>query len=103
MGADRFFKLTENIRLDLLELYGSGYVIDHCISAFSEYQEHFSYCIYVTDMLRAIVTSGRTAEVTRWVDLITPQQEEPQNTEELAENIKARFINGLGGGVIECI
>ena len=98
MGAERYFKLSETIRLDLLELYGSGYVIDHCISAFLEEEEKKSYCIYVTDALRAYINaSGRVTLNERWADLIKPRKP-IEDIEEEAAGIKNRIINGLKRG-----
>ena len=39
MGAAEYLEQIRTIRLDLLELFGSGYVIDHCVSAFSKKKE----------------------------------------------------------------
>ena len=62
--------MTEDIRLDLLELYGSGYVIDHCISALSRRREkteeklEFMRCItYFADCLKVITENTANAVV----------------------------------------
>lgn len=34
IGADEYFDAVKTIRLDLLNLLGSGYVVEHCVSAF---------------------------------------------------------------------
>lgn len=38
----------------MLDLFGSGYVIDHCISAFLKLQRKELYQTYVTDALKVI-------------------------------------------------
>lgn len=69
-------------------------MIDHCISAFSEYEKEKTYCIYVTDSLQALVnSSGRAVISSRWIDLITPKKVETRS----AEEIKQSIIDGLKG------
>ena len=46
--------MIKTIRLDLLELMGSGYVIEHCISALSELRREKTYQYYVADALKNI-------------------------------------------------
>ena len=100
MGANEYFELIQSIRLDLLDLFGSGYVIDHCISALSRKGEkakekqkmltcmnYFADCIkvitentaksvrqdqgsYVTRRLNDLLDSDRTAEPERSGDEI---------------------------------
>ena len=61
MGANEYFELIQSIRLDLLDLFGSGYVIDHCISALSrkgekakEHQEMLTCMNYFADCIKII-------------------------------------------------
>lgn len=46
--------MISTIRLDLLDLMGSGYVVDHCISALSLNAENLKYQLYITDCLKNI-------------------------------------------------
>lgn len=70
-----------------MELFGSGYVIDHCISAYNLYTEDKIYKMYVTDVLRA----GR--DIPRWIDLI--EQSYGDENKETAEEIVSRLSEGL--------
>lgn len=102
MGADEYFRLCESIRLDLLELYGSGYVIDHCIAAFHAIQEEKGYRMYVTDALKAIAENSARYIVrgvsepiefgatmrSRWADLgeePVKKKDEPEDNRTCAE------------------
>lgn len=73
----------------MLEVYGRGYVIDHCMSSFYKYTEEHTYRIYVTDVLRFI--SGEKA-LMRYYDIINVKKKEPEKSaKEVKEQIKGRF------------
>lgn len=87
MGEREFKECIQSIRLDLLELFGRGYVIEHCVSAFVKMQEDKAFRVYVTDALKAIAdnTARQVKGATlskRFVDLITPEP----SAEEIADN-----------------
>lgn len=87
----------------MVELLGSGYVIDHCISAFSKEQEEKAFRIYLTDALKVISenTAGgerRSAMSKRWIELMDIQTEEPMGTmsaDEKADKIITDLKNRL--------
>lgn len=79
MGADEYFRCIRSVRLDLLELMGSGYVIEHCVATFSEYCKEQAFRIYMADGVKCISESvanylggsylqGRYAEIIRGDD-----------------------------------
>lgn len=93
----------------MLELFGRGYVIEHCIAALKADNEEKAFKVYVTDALMAIadntthlvgaegvVDYGKKFEK-RWADLITPQEqpeEKPEDnrpSEEIAADIWERI------------
>ena len=65
---------------------GSGYVIDHCVSAFLKSRREELYQEYVTDALKVI---GRLN--VRFADLFKPQETRTAN--EIIDSIKKK----LGG------
>ena len=67
-------------------MLGSGYVIDHCVSAFLKAQREELYQIYVTDALKAIGNLN-----IRFIDYFKP--EETRTAEEIIDSIKQK----LGG------
>lgn len=74
----------------MVELLGSGYVIDHCISAFSKSQEEKAYRVYITDALKVIsenTAGGESTKMmsTRWIELMDFKTDEPQDTESANE------------------
>ena len=94
----------------MLELYGKGYVIDHCASVYLERREERLYRIYVTDALKAIAENtthylgaddmfdyGASLSL-RWIEALEPQQEEEiiddRSCEEVAHSIWERIRNG---------
>lgn len=114
MGADEYQSLIHTIRLDLLEIFGSGYVIDHCISAFSlkqdqlrREQEEKVYRNYIADCLKVITENtaksamGEAYYITnRLADIIDPNPaaEEEKTGDEIAEEIMKKAGLSFGGG-----
>lgn len=80
-----------------MELFGSGYVIDHCISAYNLYAEEKLYKVYVTDCLKILVGG----EFMRYNDIVESlynhDNKEIESAEEIIERLSAR-LDELGGG-----
>ena len=82
MGADKYLKYIQTIRLDLLELFGNGYVIDHCIALLKKEREERIYRVYITDGLKAIsetlqsIRGSGSALSVRWLDLVEKKDKE---------------------------
>lgn len=74
------------IRLDLLELFGSGYVMEHCVSAFLEHRRNQLYQTYITDALKEIGKLNM-----RFEDWFKP--EETRTAKEIINGIRKK----LGG------
>lgn len=74
-----------------MEIFGRGYIIEHCISTFKILQKENLYRSYMADILRALL---RNPEVPRYSDLIAdfhdPKEKNPD-----PEEIKDRIKNGL--------
>ena len=98
------------IRLDLLELYGREYVIEHCTSVYLKRREDRLYKVYITDVLKAIAentTHYQGAEEMfdygssismRWIDVIEPQEEvketDDRSCTDIVDDIWERIRNG---------
>ena len=75
----------------MLELYGSGYVIEYCIAAFNRLQEEKLYRIYVTDALKVI--GGLNV---RYCDLISASvPREERSGEEIITSLSEK-LNEIG-------
>lgn len=104
VGADEFRRLIADIRLDMLDLLGKGYVIDHCVSLFHKEQKDKQYRAYITDALMAITETladrygGRKMSI-RWIEMNQPPKPEDERTgEEIKESIMSK-LKKLGGEV----
>ena len=77
----------------MLELFGSGYVIDHCVSAFLEYKKDELYRVYVTDSLKHLARLD-----TRYADIIKDfgKPKETRTAEDIISGIRSK-ITELGG------
>ena len=104
MGSDTYLKLISTIRLDLLELFGSGYVIEHCVAAFSDLQRERAFQAYVTDCLKMVAENTskpyggkypgkRFADV--WEKMGKPKDK--RTAEDIISHM-LRKINGIGEG-----
>ena len=85
----------------MLDLFGRGYVIEHCITSFKNKTQMEMYRIYVTDSMQALAnmyskTHGGTSEIIpkRFYELIHPPK---VKEEETAEDIIDRIKKKLGG------
>ena len=83
----------------MLELFGRGYVIDHCVSLLNKKGEDRAFKYYVTDTLRAIanilykVHGGEgTLIETRYCDIINHKSEErTQSADEIIYSFQKRL------------
>lgn len=92
----------------MLELFGRGYVIEHCISSLKLDREKKSFRVYVTDALMAIAENtthflGRENIIDygksiteRWIDIIdfketAPKEEDNRSAEEITTDIWQRI------------
>lgn len=50
---------SETLNIEFVDMMGSGYVMDHCISAFKQRQEEKLLRVYITDTLKAIAENTR--------------------------------------------
>ena len=102
MGADEYLKFIQTIRLDLLELFGSGYVIDHCIAVFSKEQEEAKkqeeekrYRYYLTDCLKLITENtakyaGGSYLTISFRDIMDPKPVIEKSGDEIAAEVIMR-------------
>ena len=75
----------------MLELFGSGYVIDHCIAAYNDRQEQLSWQIYMADSAAAIINGlGGESRFPRWWNLIHKEQKEERTGDEIALDVLLR-------------
>jgi hypothetical protein len=91
----------------LLELYGKGYVIEHCISLFSERQKEKTYRIYVTDCLKVIsentthlmsnkgIVDCGSHMTQRWYDIVNVDIEEQKKIEEFNNTSTDDFVDDI--------
>ncbi len=109
MGAEAWFDALEDIRLDLLNIYGRRYVIEHCVSAIRRKNEAKDelFKIYITDMLKGIAetviysTYDQKVELPRYADTIKeikepPKKKKPQSADEIIFNIRKRITELQG-------
>lgn len=72
----------------MLEIFGRGYVIEHCISSFYKEQEQMTYRVYITDLLRYM--SGNK-KAPRFYELIRPDKKPQKTAKEVKEKIRGKF------------
>ena len=92
---------SETLNAEFVDILGSGYVIDHCISAFQKEQEEKLYRVYVTDALKAMVDNtmrfaGGVRLQNRFYDLAYKTKPKVEK-EETADEIIMRIKNKLEG------
>ena len=84
----------------MLDLFGRGYVIEHCVSWLKKDSEEKAFRVYITDTLKAIAdNTGRAVKngvgiKSRFADMVasTQQTESAEiDAEEKANEVKARM------------
>lgn len=91
---------TESLNLDFVDVLGSGYVMDHCISAFQKEQEEKAFKIYLSDAVMAIAENtmrfaGGSKMSSRFFDIINVKKQAKQ--EETADEIILRIKGKING------
>ena len=101
MGEADYFRYCRSIRLDLLNLYGRRYVIDHVIAELQSEMEDKRYKAYITDALMVMTENtakfagGRHLTV-RWADKFKPQ--DTRTGEEIVEDVVRNAGLTIKGG-----
>lgn len=95
MGADEYFACIESINLDLVSLFGSGYVIEHCISTYLKRQKDLVFRSYVADCLMNLNKSlasavGGSYMNGRFIEMIDTKHTDTRTGDEIAEDIIKR-------------
>lgn len=93
---------TESLNIDFVDMLGSGYVMDHCMSAFKYRQEEKLYRVYVTDALKAIADNTRRYAggynlTSRFFDWVYKDKPKGNKREETADEIILRIKQKIEG------
>ena len=99
-SAEEWLIGLETLNFNLVELCGSGYVSEHCISAFLKRQDDKYYRIYVTDALKCISENtakqvGGVSMSKRFFEIIDRQKPQDVDDEKTAEEIIDKIKNTL--------
>lgn len=76
----------------MLDLMGSGYVIDHCIAAINADRRRQTFEVYVTDSLYVMlkyINRGKDV-LDRYWDMINPKPKDERSGAEIAADIIKR-------------
>lgn len=89
----------------MLEILGSGYVIEHCIAALDDLAQKKAFEAYVTDCLKALTvnTAGQEEKSymkSRYSELVNFDRKprKQQSAEEIKSNIFGKLKAMSGGG-----
>lgn len=97
MGADGYQECLETIRLDLLNLFGSDYVFEHCITAIRQKRERKQGFYYITDSLRNVNEILATKYGGKYLpERLADIMEEPKEPERSGDEIAADIIRRAG-------
>ena len=86
----------DGLSVELLQMIGKGYVIDHCVSLFKKKQEKKLYQIYVTDTLKLINDNiaknfGGAMIKTKYSELTQTVKEDNRTGDEVAREVIGRL------------
>lgn len=91
-GADTFFRGCETLRLDLLDLFGIDYVIEHFLCDYKERQENELRWLYTNETLYAM---SNQCKMTKSYMEIKPKYNEPEKKRD-ADEVAAELILKMG-------
>lgn len=80
------------MRLDLLEMFGSGYLLEHIRAEHKRAMEEKLFYVYMSDMAKFMAETWGGKVESRYSELIRPQEDTPESGDEVALSI----INKLG-------
>lgn len=87
MGEAAYIDYCRNINLELLELLGSRYVIDHVVAEHNNRMKDETYKVYVGDLLKCLAESWGANIPYRYADMIDPQTEEQESGDDIAYEV----------------
>ena len=73
----------------MVEILGSGYIIEYCVSAFNHIQEEKVYRIYITDALKYLAGLN-----VRYAELIDTTPKDERTFEEITNDVWTRIMGG---------
>lgn len=83
-------KYIRTINLDMLNLIGSIYVIEHVIIEYNIESEEKFYKTYVTDLLKTLAEINNITVSGRFIDLLNVSPEPEKTGDEIAKDIIER-------------
>ena len=95
MGEYEWADACRSIRLDLLELLGSEFVIEHVVAEYNKKVERRLYRCYTSDMLKAVVEGLGATVDSRFADLLENKPQDERTGDEIALDVIKRA--GLKG------
>lgn len=95
MGESAYIDYCRNINLELLDLFGRGYVIDHVVAEHNNRMKGEIYKFYVSDLLKCLAESWGANIHYRYADMIDPQTEEQKSGDDIAYEVITKL--GLKG------
>ena len=96
MGAESYAECLETINIDLLQILGKSYIIQHCVAFLKNRAILRAYQTYVTDALKVIAenTAGTGKAHTlnmRFADLISEEKPEERTEQDIINSIKEKL------------
>lgn len=83
----------------MLELFGRGYVIEHCVSALNSLRKSEAYQIYTAELLHGIAQSLGVQAIPfmEYLDALKPHKQEERSSEEVIDSIRKKAQKIKGG------
>lgn len=87
------------INLEMLDLIGKGYIVDHCVSLFNDRMKERLYRVYITDTLKCLNDNvakvvGGSALKARYYDLL--EEGNKKEIEKTGDEIALEIIRKAG-------
>lgn len=80
----------------MLDLFGKGYVVEHCIAFLQRQRKQEELMFYVTDALMYITQNtanmaGGKSIAKRYYELLNPEPEETRTAQDIIDSIRSKL------------
>lgn len=96
MGEEEYQLGIESLNLNLAEICGKQYIIEHIVADYKQRSAEKMYKYYITDLLKSLAESQRISVNQRYYDMINENCTGEKTADQIAADILEEFER-LGG------
>lgn len=96
MGAQGYTECLETIRIDLLEILGKSYIIQHCVAFLKRKSEEDAFRMYIAEGVKILTENtakqfGGSALSISFRDIISGEKPDERTEEDIINGLKEKL------------